>query len=132
MRSFIEQFTDSLRNELDPLLSEGIYLDEERLNAGEHYNPAIANELCNSACMVMIYVPTYEQSSYCMREFTGMVRLERERNIKLRNGVHPKIVQERLGHANISTTLNTYSHVTEGMQAEAAEEIANLILPAKQ
>jgi integrase len=49
--------------------------------------------------------------------------------LALRNGVHPKIVQERLGHANISTTLNTYSHVTEGMQAEAAEEIANLILP---
>ena len=51
--------------------------------------------------------------------------------LALRNGVHPKVVQERLGHANISTTLNTYSHVTEGMQAEAAEEIANLILPAR-
>jgi len=51
--------------------------------------------------------------------------------LALRNGVHPKIVQERLGHANISTTLNTYSHVTEGMQAEAAEEIANLILPLR-
>jgi len=45
--------------------------------------------------------------------------------------VHPKVVQERLGHANISTTLNTYSHVTEAMQAEAAEEIANPILPVR-
>ena len=51
--------------------------------------------------------------------------------LALRNGVHPKVVQERLGHANISTTLNTYSHVTEGMQAQAAEEIANLILPTR-
>jgi len=51
--------------------------------------------------------------------------------LALRNGIHPKIVQERLGHANISTTLNTYSHVTEGMQAQAAEEIANLILPVR-
>ena len=51
--------------------------------------------------------------------------------LALRNGVHPKVVQERLGHANISTTLNTYSHVTEGMQAQAAEEIANLILPVR-
>ena len=49
--------------------------------------------------------------------------------LALRNGVHPKIVQERLGHANISTTLNTYSHVTEGMQTQAAEEIAHLIFP---
>ena len=52
--------------------------------------------------------------------------------LALRNGVHPKVVQERLGHANISTTLNTYSHVTEGMQAEAAEEIASLILPPRR
>ena len=51
--------------------------------------------------------------------------------LALRNGTHPKIVQERLGHTNISTTLNTYSHVTPGMQAQAAEEIANLILPTR-
>jgi len=51
--------------------------------------------------------------------------------LALRNGTHPKIVQERLGHANISTTLNTYSHVTPGMQAQAAEDIANLILPTR-
>src|SRR5262249_26535142 len=28
-------------------------------------------------------------------------------------GVHPKIAQERLGHASITTTLDLYSHVTE-------------------
>jgi len=51
--------------------------------------------------------------------------------LALRNGTHPKIVQERLGHADISTTLNTYSHVTAGMQAQAAEDIASLILPSR-
>ena len=30
-------------------------------------------------------------------------------------GKHPKYVQELLGHANISITLDTYSHVIEGM-----------------
>jgi integrase len=30
----------------------------------------------------------------------------------LAQGVHPKIVQERLGHADISINLNHYSHVT--------------------
>ena len=34
-------------------------------------------------------------------------------------GVHPKIVQELLGHANISITLDTYSHVLPNMQGEA-------------
>lgn len=37
----------------------------------------------------------------------------------LQQGVHPKVVQERLGHANISMTLDTYSHVVPGMQEEA-------------
>ena len=40
--------------------------------------------------------------------------------LMLRQGVHPKIVQERLGHARINITLDTYSHVTPGLQ-EAAE-----------
>jgi integrase len=39
----------------------------------------------------------------------------------LKQGVHPKIVQERLGHASIQITLDTYSHVTPGLQQVAAE-----------
>lgn len=43
--------------------------------------------------------------------------------LMLANGVHPKIVQERLGHADISMTLNRYSHVTPGMQRDAADTL---------
>ena len=41
----------------------------------------------------------------------------------LASGVHPKITQERLGHANVGTTLNLYSHVLPGMQADAASRV---------
>jgi len=41
----------------------------------------------------------------------------------LKAGIHPKVVSERLGHANIGITLDTYSHVMPGMQEEAAEKI---------
>lgn len=40
--------------------------------------------------------------------------------ILLRQGIHPKIVQERLGHSSISITLDTYSHVLPGLQEAAA------------
>ncbi|MDP8977000.1 MAG: site-specific integrase [Actinomycetota bacterium] len=43
-------------------------------------------------------------------------------------GVHPKIVSERLGHATVSITLDTYSHVLPGMDADAAELVAASIL----
>jgi integrase len=38
-------------------------------------------------------------------------------------GVHPKIVQERLGHSQISVTLDTYSHVLPTMQRDAADRL---------
>jgi integrase len=47
--------------------------------------------------------------------------------LALRSGVHPKVVSERLGHASITITLDTYSHAIPEMQAEAAQQIADLI-----
>jgi integrase len=41
----------------------------------------------------------------------------------LQQGVHPKVVQERLGHSTISMTLDTYSHVIPGMQERAAADL---------
>jgi integrase len=41
--------------------------------------------------------------------------------------VHPRIVQERLGHANVSITLDTYSHVDLDMQAAAAARVSALM-----
>ncbi|MFZ0995776.1 MAG: tyrosine-type recombinase/integrase [Candidatus Dormiibacterota bacterium] len=44
----------------------------------------------------------------------------------LAQGVHPKIAQEMLGHANIAITLDCYSHVSQGMQKEAARAMSAL------
>ena len=40
--------------------------------------------------------------------------------VLLQQGVHPKIVQERLGHSSVATTLDIYSHVLPGLQEAAA------------
>jgi integrase len=45
----------------------------------------------------------------------------------LGDGVHPKIVRERLGHSEISMTLNRYSHVSIDMQREAADRLGRLL-----
>lgn len=45
----------------------------------------------------------------------------------LTQGVHPKIVAERLGHADMRTTLEIYSHVLPHMQKDAAEKVGNLL-----
>lgn len=41
--------------------------------------------------------------------------------LMLQQGIHPKVVAERLGHSRITTTLDTYSHVLPNIQAEAAD-----------
>ena len=43
--------------------------------------------------------------------------------------IHPKIVQERLGHSTIAITLDTYSHVAPGLQEAAAVRFDELLLP---
>ena len=40
--------------------------------------------------------------------------------LMLKQGVHPKVVSERLGHSSVAITLDTYSHVLPGIQAAAA------------
>jgi len=47
----------------------------------------------------------------------------------LLQGVHPKVVSERLGHSSIGITLDTYSHVLPAMQAEAVRAFDELFAP---
>jgi len=41
--------------------------------------------------------------------------------------VHPKVVQERLGHSTITTTLDLYSHVTTSLGREAASPMGRAL-----
>ena len=47
--------------------------------------------------------------------------------LMLTNGISPKVAQQRLGHADFSTTMNIYSHVLESVDREAANAIDQAI-----
>jgi integrase len=49
--------------------------------------------------------------------------------LMLAQGVHPKVVSERLGHASVGITLDTYSHVLPTLQEEAAAAFDALFSP---
>lgn len=49
----------------------------------------------------------------------------------LEQGVHPKVVSELLGHANIGITLDRYSHVSMTMQKEAVDSLESVIFNSK-
>jgi len=46
----------------------------------------------------------------------------------LQTGVEPKCAQDRLGHADNSVTLNTYTHVLPDARAEVARKIEEVIV----
>lgn len=51
--------------------------------------------------------------------------------LALQMDVHPRVVQERLGHSNIAITLQTYSHVLPIMHDDAAATVAALFMPRR-
>jgi integrase len=48
----------------------------------------------------------------------------------LASNIHPKIVQERLGHSSIAITMDTYSHLMPNMQGEAAAAVDDVMRAA--
>lgn len=48
-------------------------------------------------------------------------------SLMLQQGIHPKVVSERLGHSTIGITMDTYTHVLPNMQKEAAHQFEQLI-----
>lgn len=50
--------------------------------------------------------------------------------LALQAGVHPKVVSDRLGHATIAVTIDTYSHVAPSLDASAADTVAAQIFGA--
>lgn len=82
--------------------------------------------------------PRFDGAPMSPREVTkAFVRLARKLKLPIRfhdlrhthishllaAGVHPKVASERAGHASISITLDTYSHVLPGLQEDAARKI---------
>lgn len=53
-------------------------------------------------------------------------------SLMLKQNIHPKVVSERLGHANVNTTLNVYSHVTPGLHQAAANRLDEFLNPKQE
>jgi hypothetical protein len=87
IKAFMDQLRAALKAELELLLAEEIYIDDERLKPGYHYNEELAAAICQSVCMLVVYSPRYERQDYCVREYEAMERLQKKRFELLGSGV---------------------------------------------
>jgi integrase len=85
------------------------------------------------------FTRTVDEAWYKCQEAAGVPRIRfhdlrhTHASLLLQQGVHPKIVSERLGHSTINITLDTYSHVLPGLQEQAAAQFGeSLFGPQKR
>jgi len=74
--SFIRQYTDT----------KTAFIDKNRLRPGFRWEPAIAQALCRSRCLILVYNDQYFTREYCILEFRAMCALEAKRAGKSGNG----------------------------------------------
>jgi TIR domain len=81
MKRFVDDFCTALASELEAVTELPVCHDVRRLKGGDFYNEKLAQDLCESVCMVVVYTPTYFSAShrYCTREYAAMKDLENVR-----------------------------------------------------
>ena len=104
---------------------------EERLAAGELWHDGDA--VFTDELGWPIHPDRFTKLFVTLVESSGMERLtphglrHTHATIALQANRNPKVVSERLGHANVSITLDTYSHVTPGLEQDIADAVAQLV-----
>lgn len=110
--------------------------DKDRMKCGADYGN---HDLVCATTIGGFVKPTYlrtvfnrtiEKSKVKKISFHGLRHTHA--TLLLQAGVHPKVVQERLGHRSIQTTLDTYSHIIPGIQEIAATSIQKSLYGKKE
>lgn len=110
--------------------------DEEKLSVGDHYNQ---HDLVICTSVGTLLSPRNLLRSFQrILEGAGLpkIRLHDLRHthatLMLKQGEHPKIVSERLGHSNTRITMDIYSHVLPNMQQEAVDRFEEMLLDSQK
>jgi len=86
LEPFVRQLSKDIKNELDLYGNQlDVFLDENRIKPGDHFNMLIPQALCRSVVLVVIYVPAYFHADkpYCTKEFVAFVEHEKRRLLEI-------------------------------------------------
>ena len=98
-----------------------VFFDASRLMPGYVWRSALSLELCRSACMVVVYWPSYLESDYCKKEISTMVAIEKNRRkilgdrLSARRLIIPVILRGR--HDQLPPILQGVQHLDYSAQA---------------
>ena len=80
-RRLVEGLEQALKEELAMYYETKIFLDRMRIENGDIIDKQIAQALCESLCLIVLYTPAYlnHERTYCARELCAMKQLENKR-----------------------------------------------------
>jgi integrase len=120
---------------LEALRQHKVRQMEERLKLGEQYqfgNYVVTKE--NGVVPHHTWIHEHYEK-LCRKAGVPYIRIHDLRHthasLLLEQGVHPKIVSERLGHSTIGITLDIYTHVLPSLQHKAAREFGDALFGKK-
>ena len=102
------------------LKTGGLYQDQGLVFAGE-----IGNLINPSNLRQRSFAPLLEHAGLPRITFHDLRHTCA--SLLFQKNVHPKFVQELLGHASVAVTLDTYSHMLPGMGGEAADAMGEAL-----
>lgn len=105
---------------------KNIYDNTATCNDDSYIIRNIRNEMYNPASFSRLYTFTRDTKGLAKVRFHDLRHIHA--TILYQNGVKAKVIQERLGHSNISTTLDIYTHLFKEDQTVAADIISNILL----
>lgn len=118
---------------LDSLREHRVAQNEHRLRMGERWDSSLDLVFPNDNGGIWIR-PYFSNLAFKSVEAAAGLKGFRLYSLRhtcatllLLDGVHAKIVSERLGHSSIRQTLDTYSHVLPTMQKDACERLNRLL-----
>ena len=81
----INDLFEAISSELELLRTEKVFIDRGRMKGGAFHEKVIAEALCKSVCMIVVFTPTYfnKDFPYCAREFRAMELMEKQRLLLL-------------------------------------------------
>ncbi len=84
----VEKFVTRLKVELQDrfaqFVTDPIVTDHDNFT-GVDFHKAIAEKICQSACLLVVYMPVYQRKTFCLREYTAMERIQKTRFEELKN-----------------------------------------------
>lgn len=121
-----EATLDKLRNQEELQHTIKIFMGKRWIETGVIFHSDVGTPL-NQSNLLRIFKQDLEKAALPKIRFHDL--RHSAATLMLKQGVHPKIVQARLGHSTISITLDTYSHVIPEMQNEVAQIMDELLSP---